>query len=86
MRWNILSKLVINGGQKLKGKIFIRGAKNSALPILAAAIMCNGETVIHNCPSLSDVMASIKILKYLGFHYIFYLLIFLLHKFLLNFV
>lgn len=61
-----MSKLVINGGQKLKGKIFIHGAKNSALPILAAAIMCNGETVIHNCPSLSDVMASIKILKYLG--------------------
>lgn len=61
-----MSKLVINGGKKLEGEIPIHGAKNSALPILAATIMCNGETVIHNCPQLSDVEASIEILKYLG--------------------
>ncbi|MBP0979260.1 MAG: UDP-N-acetylglucosamine 1-carboxyvinyltransferase [Oscillospiraceae bacterium] len=61
-----MSKLVITGGKKLEGEIFIHGAKNSALPILAATIMCRGETIIHNCPQLSDVEASIKILKYLG--------------------
>lgn len=61
-----MSKLIIQGGRRLEGEVLIHGAKNSALPILAATIMCNGETVIHNCPTLSDVKASIRILEYLG--------------------
>ena len=44
----------------------MQGAKNSALPILASAILVNGECVIHNCPKLSDVAATIKILAGLG--------------------
>ena len=58
--------LRINGGRKLEGSVRIQGAKNSALPILAASILANGETVIHNCPDLSDVDAAIKILTHLG--------------------
>ncbi len=61
-----MSKLVIEGQNRLNGEICIHGAKNSALPVLAATIMCDGESVIHNCPALSDVDASIKILKHLG--------------------
>jgi len=61
-----VSKLIINGGQRLYGDITVHGAKNSALPILAASLIPNGFSEIHNCPKLSDVDASIAILKNLG--------------------
>lgn len=61
-----MSKLIINGGKKLFGEVKIHGAKNSVLPILAATVLCNGVCVIKNCPHLSDVNASINILKHLG--------------------
>ena len=61
-----MSKLVITGGKKIGGTIFAHGAKNSALPLLAATLLCRGESVLHNCPNLSDVDAAIKILSYLG--------------------
>ncbi len=56
----------IKGGRRLYGSIRVHGAKNSVLPILAAAILGRGESVIHNCPALSDVTASIAILEHLG--------------------
>lgn len=61
-----MSELVINGGKKLSGEICVQGAKNSVLPVLAATVLCGGECVIHNCPQLSDVETSLKILAYLG--------------------
>ncbi len=61
-----MSKLIINGGNRLTGKVNIQGAKNSVLPLLAATVLCRGTSVIHNCPRLSDVDASINILKHLG--------------------
>jgi len=61
-----MAKLYIEGGNKLSGEIEIQGSKNSALPILAATLLVRGETVIHNCPCLSDVNAAIKILTRLG--------------------
>ena len=61
-----MSKLKITGGNKLNGEILIHGAKNSALPILAATLLLKGESIIHNCPCLSDVDAAIKILTHLG--------------------
>lgn len=61
-----MSILKICGGRRLEGKVEIQGAKNSVLPILAASIISEGETVIHNCPKLSDVTAAIKILRHLG--------------------
>ncbi len=57
--------LRIRGGRPLYGEARMHGAKNSVLPILAAAIL-SGESVIHNCPRLSDVDAARKILEYLG--------------------
>lgn len=61
-----MSKLFINGGKRLCGELCVHGAKNGALPILAATILCAGECVIHNCPYLSDVDASVRILEHLG--------------------
>lgn len=58
--------LRINGGRKLCGSVSVHGAKNSVLPIMAASILAEGESVIQNCPNLTDVDVSIKILTYLG--------------------
>lgn len=56
----------IEGGTALHGRVKLHGAKNSALPILAAAILIKGECIIHNCPDLSDVRTTVRILKNLG--------------------
>ncbi len=61
-----MSKLYIKGKKRLSGEVTVQGAKNSALPILAATVLCKGQSVIHNCPDLSDVNASIRILEHLG--------------------
>ena len=61
-----MEKLVISGGERLKGELCLHGAKNSALPILAAALLADSPTVLHNCPNLTDVDYSIKILEHLG--------------------
>lgn len=50
----------------MQGELFVHGAKNSALPLLAATLLCNGESELHNCPGLSDVEASVRILRHLG--------------------
>ncbi|MCD8376323.1 MAG: UDP-N-acetylglucosamine 1-carboxyvinyltransferase, partial [Oscillospiraceae bacterium] len=52
-----MSELRVAGGRRLSGEVNIHGAKNSALPILAAAVLVPGVSVIHNCPRLSDVSA-----------------------------
>lgn len=61
-----MQMLQIKGKAKLGGEIDIHGAKNSALPILAATVLIKGESVIHNCPMLSDVLTTVKILESLG--------------------
>lgn len=61
-----MQKLIIQGGNRVGGEIKIQGAKNSVLPILAAAALCKGETVLKDCPELSDVFASLRILSSLG--------------------
>lgn len=61
-----MSKIYISGGNRLNGEVNVHGAKNSALPILAATVLCQGESIIHNCPQLSDVDVSIRILENLG--------------------
>lgn len=61
-----MKKLIINGGRKLGGEVRLQGAKNSILPILAATVAVNGISVIHNCPQLSDVDATVQILKHIG--------------------
>lgn len=61
-----MSVYVIEGGRTLSGEVKIQGSKNSTLPILAATLLCGGESVLFNCPRLSDVEASLDILRYIG--------------------
>lgn len=61
-----MSKIVVTGGQKLKGEIAVEGSKNAVLPILAATVLNSGESVIRNCPKLKDVEIALEILKKVG--------------------
>ncbi|NOT00925.1 MAG: UDP-N-acetylglucosamine 1-carboxyvinyltransferase [Phycisphaerales bacterium] len=56
----------IIGGTRLKGNVDISGSKNAALPILAAAILCEGDTVLHNIPNLDDIQSMLTLLQRLG--------------------
>lgn len=61
-----MSFLEIIGRRPLSGSLKVQGAKNSVLPILAACVLSPGESVIRNCPDLTDVAASLEILRVLG--------------------
>jgi len=56
----------ISGGKRLRGAVEIGGAKNAALPIMAASILCEGEIVLHNVPDLADVRTMEHLLNHLG--------------------
>ena len=58
--------ILIDGPAELSGEIIVQGAKNSTLPLLAAALLCKGQTVLHNCPDLTDVDTAVRILEHLG--------------------
>ena len=62
-----MERLVINGGNLLKGSVDINGAKNAAVAILPAAIMASdGKCIIDNIPDIEDVHCLERILKSLG--------------------
>jgi len=61
-----MKKIVINGGKKLNGEVTISGAKNAALPIIAAGLLCEGKQVISNVPRLADVATLGRILQNMG--------------------
>ncbi len=61
-----MDKLVIEGGKRLSGNVQISGAKNAALPILAATLLTEEKCVIRNVPPLQDVQTMVKILRSLG--------------------
>lgn len=61
-----MEKIVIQGGTPLSGSIRIHGAKNAALPILAASIMVEGQHRIDNVPDLLDIHVMLSILRSLG--------------------
>ncbi len=56
----------ILGGRSLSGEVKAQGAKNSALPLLAASLLVSGVTVLTNCPNIADVLVMIEILEHLG--------------------
>lgn len=58
--------IIIDGPAELGGELTVQGAKNSTLPLLAAALLCKGQTVLHNCPDLSDVDTAMEILEHVG--------------------
>ncbi|EGL19743.1 MULTISPECIES: UDP-N-acetylglucosamine 1-carboxyvinyltransferase [Paenibacillus] len=61
-----MEKLVIEGGIPLSGAVRIQGAKNAALPILAASIMASGTHTLRNVPKLLDIEVMLGILRSLG--------------------
>ena len=61
-----MSKYVIRGGERLCGDIKIKGAKNSVLTLLAACVLADGVSVLHDCPQITDVDTMLEILKKLG--------------------
>lgn len=61
-----MERFVIDGKRTLSGEVNIHGAKNAALPVLCACILCDEKVVLHNCPRLSDVDNTIEILRFLG--------------------
>lgn len=58
-----MEKIIIKGGNKLKGEVDISSAKNSILPIIAASILSEGKSIIQNAPLLEDVFVISDILK-----------------------
>lgn len=57
---------LVRGGEKIYGEMRVDTAKNAVLPILAAAILPNGQTLLKNCPAISDVESMRGILQTLG--------------------
>ncbi len=61
-----MDKFIIKGGKRLSGEIDAGGSKNTALPIIAASLLAEGETILHNCPNVDDVVYMLKVLEMLG--------------------
>ena len=63
-----MGRLAVNGGNQLHGEIIISGAKNAALPLLAAGLMAEGGTglTLTNLPDLADTRLMIRLLEQLG--------------------
>lgn len=61
-----MDKIVIKGGEPLYGDVQISGAKNAALPVLASALLTEGENTFHNIPDLVDIKTIKKLLKSMG--------------------
>lgn len=61
-----MDKFIVEGGVKLKGTVEISGAKNAALPILAAALLADSKSLIRNVPPLRDVYTMLRIMRVLG--------------------
>ena len=62
----VVDKLIITGGARLDGEIRISGAKNSALPILAATLLADSPVVIRNVPHLHDITTTMELLGGMG--------------------
>jgi len=61
-----MDKLIISGGAPLSGDVRIAGAKNAALPILAATLLADGPVTIGNVPHLHDITTTMELLGYMG--------------------
>ena len=59
-------KLIIEGGESLQGRLKISGAKNSALPLIAATLLTDEEVLLENVPALDDVQTMLEMVSELG--------------------
>ena len=63
-----MDRLIINGGTPLAGEVRVAGAKNAALPILAATLLANGTMTVGNVPHLHDITTTMELLGRMGVH------------------
>src|ERR671917_1004430 len=63
-----MDKFRINGGRALRGRINVSGAKNSALPCMAAALLTGESVTLHNVPYVRDIITQRRLLEDLGAH------------------
>ncbi len=61
-----MEKYIIRGGRRLEGSVQIGGAKNAVLPLMAAALMAPGTSVIHRVPRIMDVETMVQVLAAMG--------------------
>ncbi len=61
-----MDRIVVTGGARLEGDVRVSGSKNSTLALMAAALLAEGETVLHGVPKLQDVETMLQILNALG--------------------
>lgn len=61
-----MDKFIIEGGAELTGSVEVAGAKNSALPMLAATMLCDGKSILHDVPDLADIRAMTELMVDLG--------------------
>ncbi|MFB9885745.1 UDP-N-acetylglucosamine 1-carboxyvinyltransferase [Balneatrix alpica] len=61
-----MDKLMITGGQPLRGEVRVSGAKNSALPILASTLLADGVVKVCNLPHLHDVTTMVGLIRRMG--------------------
>jgi UDP-N-acetylglucosamine 1-carboxyvinyltransferase len=59
-------RIIVEGGVPLRGEVSVSGAKNAALPLMAASILVSGEFVLENVPELRDVQTMKALLRFLG--------------------
>ncbi len=61
-----MDRLLITGGRRLSGAVRVNGAKNSALKLMAAALLAEGTTIIENTPRIVDCLTMAEVLEHLG--------------------
>ena len=61
-----MDRLLVTGGHRLRGEVRIGGAKNSALKIMAAALLAEGRTIVRNVPDIADCRTMAEVLERLG--------------------
>ncbi len=61
-----MDKFIVNGPTRLEGEVKINGAKNAVLPLIAAALLARGKSVIENVPALRDTNTFVRLIELLG--------------------
>jgi UDP-N-acetylglucosamine 1-carboxyvinyltransferase len=61
-----VDRLIVTGGGRLSGSVRVSGAKNSALKLMAAALLAPGRTTLHNVPRIQDCLTMADVLEHLG--------------------
>src|SRR5271165_643839 len=61
-----MDKIVIRGGRRLSGEVTVSGAKNAALPLVAATLLAEGEHRLRRVPDLADLRTMARLCRHMG--------------------